>query len=350
MSLRCVLVTGAGGFIGGHVVRDQLARGYRVRALDINGSPLEQLQAACGADLEILIGDVADAQTRRRAVAGVDVVMHLASAHLEKGLPDEAYERINVIAVEALLQASVDAGVQRFIQVSSCGVHGSLAQSPGNEESPFCPDVAYERTKLAGEQAARQFWRKTGFSVVVVRPVWVYGPGCPRTEQLFDLLSARRFLMIGRGVNLRASIYIADFLDVMERCAATADIGGEVFIATHSEQVTVRQIVAEISRFVGARRRPVRIPIWLGWVLAATVELAFGLIGKTPPITRRSLKFFTNDAGFSGSKAEAMLGFRPGHDLAAGLSVTHEWWRTRQAGAPKPAAPGDKQGATADHG
>jgi len=346
MSQRCVLVTGAGGFIGSHLVRDQLERGNRVRALDINAPRLDELRALYGDDLQTLCGDVAAPETRRRAVAGVDVVMHLASAHLEKGLPDEAYERVNVNAVEALVQASMDAGVQRFVQVSSCGVHGSLAQSPGNEESPFSPDVAYERTKLAGEQAALEFWRKRGFSVVVVRPVWVYGPGCPRTEQLFDLIFAGRFLMIGRGANLRASIYITDFLEVMERCATTADIGGEVFIATHSEQVTVRQIVTEISRLVGKRRGPVRIPVWLGRILATSIESAFGLTGRNPPITRRSLKFFTNDSGFTCTKARARLGFRPRYDLAAGLAATHQWWAARQPGAPTSAT----RGVTADHG
>ena len=346
MSRRCVLVTGAGGFIGSHVVRDQLDRGHRVRALDINGSRLEELRASNGDDLETLVGDVAEPATRRQAVCDVDIVLHLASAHLEKGLPDDAYERVNVTAVQSLLQASLDAGVRRFIQVSSCGVHGCLAQSPGNEESPFNPDVAYERSKLAGEQAARDFWRKSGFPVVVLRPVWVYGPGCPRTEQLFDMLFSGRFLMMGRGRNRRASIYISDFLDAIERCATTTDIDGEVFIATHSEQVTVQQIVSKISRLVGARRGPVRIPIWLGWMLAASVEFAFGLIGRSPPITRRSLKFFTNDSGFTCAKAEAMLGFRPRYDLAAGLAATYLWWTAHRARAVTQTTPD----ATVDRG
>jgi len=108
----------------------------------------------------------------------------------------------------------------------------------------------------------------------------------------------------------------------------------------------VKQIVDEISRQTGARRGPLSIPIWGGRMLAASVEFSFGLIARTPPISRRSLKFFTNDAGFTCAKAEAMLGFKPRYDLAAGLAATQQARLGRQVGE----ASGAPRGAPAGHG
>ncbi len=319
-----VLITGAGGFIGHHLVRHQLERGRRVRALDRNTEALARLGRED--QLEIMVGDVGDLKLQREAVAGVDLVFHLASAHLETGLSEAAYWQVNVEAVKTLLGESQKTGVRRFIHVSSCGVHGEVENPPGNEESPFRPDIVYERTKLAGERAVLDFHRCDRFPVVVVRPVWVYGPGCQRTARLFRAIADRKFLMIGSGRNLRGAVYITDFLDALECCGTREGIEGEVFIITHDEFVTVGQIVEEIARLVEVPRLRWRIPVWLAFGGAAVIELLARGVGRSPPISRRSLKFFTNDAAFTSAKAARMLDFKPAVPLRTGLELTHRRW------------------------
>ncbi|MEE8252293.1 MAG: NAD-dependent epimerase/dehydratase family protein [Gemmatimonadales bacterium] len=315
-----VLVTGAGGFIGRHLVRDQVGRGRRVRALDCRSQQLRE-------DVEIVVGDVADVAVQRAAVAGVDVVFHLASAHLETSLPDTEYHRINVAAVESLLEESRRAGVQRFVHVSSCGVHGSVRNGIADEDAPFRPTNIYERTKAAGEQVVRDFYRRYGLSVVVVRPAWVYGPGCKRTARLLRSIANGKFMMIGRGANRRSAVYITDMLEALELCAMQQGIDGEVFIVAQEEAASVRELVDEMARLTGAKLRRVRIPLSLGWVTAGLVEFSARALGKQPPISRRTLKFFTNDADFSAAKARRMLGFEPQVSLRAGLELTYRWWR-----------------------
>ena len=297
MSQTRVLISGAGGFIGQHLVRHQLERGRRVRALDWNAAGLEHIGPR--EKLEVMVGDIADLTTQRKAVAGVDLVFHLASAHLETGLSDSAYYRTNVAAVETLLEKSLRAGVRRFVHVSSSSVHGSVQNPPANEEAPFQPDIAYERTKLAGELAARDFNSQYGFSVVVVRPTWVYGPGCKRTARLFRMIADGKFVMVGQGTNLRSAVYIADLLEALELCAACQGIDGEVFIVTHDELVTVGVLVDSVARMVGVPSPRVRLPIWLARGTAALIEVSARGLGKQPPISRRSRSACPNAASRS---------------------------------------------------
>jgi nucleoside-diphosphate-sugar epimerase len=215
-----------------------------------------------------------------------------------------------------------------------------VKRQPADESAPFDPDIVYERTKLAGELAAREFGRKHGFSVVVARPVWVYGPGCRRSARLFRAVASGRFAMIGDGTNHRSAIYISDFLDALERCASYPDIDGEVFIFTHPEPVTVRQLITEIARILDVSPPRLSLPVWLGWALAASLEISAHVLKTQPAMSRRSLKFFTNDASFTSVKAQKMLGFQPQVDLETGLKLTHQWWLEGHQSRSKRAAAG----------
>jgi len=320
-----VLVTGSSGFIGRHLVRNQLLAGKRVRALDCR--PQGPLGAGRWEHLETLVGDVGDVAVQRAALAGVDVVFHLASAHLDTRLSSAEYNRVNVEAVASLLEESRRAGVQRLVHVSTCGVHGSVPGGTANEEAPFRPDNIYAQTKAAGEQVVRAFFENCGFSVVVVRPTWVYGPGCQRTARLFRSVANRSFVMIGSGTNVRSATYITDLLDGLDLCATRQQIDGETFILTNDEVVRVGQIVDEIAQLVGVRQRRLRIPAWVGWSAATLIEFSARAVGRRPPITRRTLKFFNNEAGFTSAKARMMLGFKPRISLRDGLELTYQWWR-----------------------
>src|SRR6185437_8247577 len=115
----------------------------------------------------------------------------------------EHFESVNVRALQQLIEMSAAAHVRRVVQVSSVGVYGHVAQPPAAEDAPLHPDNDYERTKAAGERAAWESARRVQLDLVVVRPSWVYGVGCPRTAKLIRSLRKGRFFVIGRGNNLR---------------------------------------------------------------------------------------------------------------------------------------------------
>lgn len=321
-----VLVTGAGGFIGSHLVDSQLEKGHEVRAVDLH---LDLLRHADGhSRLEAVRADITDERLANELVENVDMVFHLASAHLDVSLPDSHYRRVNVDATLCLLDAAMHAGVKRFVHCSSVGVIGDVENPPADEVTDCRPTNIYEKTKLEGERAALDFALRTGFSVVVARPAWVYGPRCPRTAKLIRTISKGRFPIFGGGRNLRHPVYISDAVRGLELCAEVQPIDGDVFIIAGEVPVEARELVQVISEELNVRMQKIVLPVllgqWGGWAL----EVLFKPLGKQPPFSRRSMDFFLKHNAYTIDKAKRRLNYQPQVDLRTGIRRTIASMRT----------------------
>lgn len=292
-----------------------------MRALDITRSKLEEV---CGPDVELLSGDIADPSVADEAVKGVDVVFHLASAHLTVNVSEDVYWRVNVHCLRSLLESCRRAGVKRFVHVSSVGIYGNIQDPPANEDSPCRPEILYERTKYAGELEVRSFREETGFPVIIVRPAWVYGPGCPRTEKLFRTIEKGRFFFVGDGRSLRHCIYINDMIEALNLCAEQPNAPGNTYIIADQAAVTVRDLIHQMASVAGVSAPRFSLPVWAAKSMFTMVERAFSLCGKEPPVSERSLKFFTNNSCFDINRARDGLGFDPKVSLREGLQMTFE--------------------------
>jgi nucleoside-diphosphate-sugar epimerase len=315
---RRALVTGAAGFIGAHCVRYLAARGWHVRALDVHPAPPDF--AKLGSEVEFRLQDLRDVAALNAAVQGMEVVFHLASVHLAVGAKYEEFESVNVKAVELLVRACAAARVRRLVHVSSVGVYGHVAHPPAAEDAPLHPVNTYERTKRAGEDALRQSAERLGLDFVIIRPSWVYGLGCPRTEKLVSALRKGRFFYIGAAKNLRHPIFIDDFLDGL-LLAATAgpEVAGKTFNIAGPSYMTVQEMVSTFAIAMDAPAPRLRIPRWLGLTTGLAAELLGGLLKVEPPISRRTLAFFENDNAFDISAARRSLKFDPHVDLLSGV-------------------------------
>ena len=326
-----VLITGAGGFIGSHLVDSQLEKGNFVRAVDLHVQRLSGV--ADHPSLEIVRGDITDANLAQELPKQVEVVYHLASAHLDVSLSNEQYRHVNVGGTLILLEAAKSAGVRRFVHCSSVGVIGDVERSPADETSPCRPTNIYEQTKLEGEQAALEFARRTGFPVVVARPAWVYGPRCPRTEKLFRAIARRRFPIFGSGRNLRHPIYVTDAVRGLELCAQVDQAVGEVYILAGDEPVMVLDLVSIISQELGVSPPKLHLPIALGKLAGAALEMAFKPLGRQPPFSKRSVDFFVKHNAYTIDKARCDLNFHPQVDLRTGIQNTIRLQAGERAGS-----------------
>jgi nucleoside-diphosphate-sugar epimerase len=176
--LATFLVTGAAGFIGSHLASAVRAGGDRVRVLDNLSSGFEENLEAIGDDVDVIRGDVADPDAVRRAMVGVDYVLHHAAlASVPKSVEDPGLNhRTNVDGTLNLLLAARDAGVKRFVLASSAAIYGDGPESPKRESMPPAPLSPYAAAKLIGEVYCSQFTAAGWVDSVCLRYFNIFGP------------------------------------------------------------------------------------------------------------------------------------------------------------------------------
>jgi dihydroflavonol-4-reductase len=316
-----VLVTGAAGFIGQHLVRTLGQRGVQVRAVDIQPS----LQQAEMPGVQYIQQDLRDAAALPELLAGVTTVYHLASAHLQATAPESQFREVNVDAAVALVRSAARAGVRRFVHASTVGIYGHVVSPPATEDSPTAPGNMYERTKLLGEIAVRQAAADLELELVVLRPAWVFGPGCPRTEKLLRSVARGRFFYVGDGRNLRHPVFIDDAVEAFILAADSPCGGaGRAYIIAGPRHVELRELVATCARVLGVNPPSRRVPRPLLVAAGHVAELVWGLAGREPPFSRRSLAFFENDNAFDTTAARTDLKFEAQVELEDGLRRTSQ--------------------------
>lgn len=321
MPLRTVLVTGATGFVGSHLVDALRARGDAVRAVVRPTSVTHHLVAA-GA--EIVRPDLGSAHAIGAAMQGVDVVYHLAAA--TRARDEREYRRANVDTTAAVMQAAAaQPGPPRVVVLGSLAAVGPTPDGrPVSEDAPPRPLTAYGRTKLEAERVALAF---TNVPVVVLRAPAVYGP---RDRDLFTFfrLAALGIMPTPTGPDRPVQlIHVHDLVRAL-LAAGESDRTGRVY---HVADPSIRpwsEVVALIARAVG--RRPVRVPIpRLALRLAAHASEKIARLGSRATIFNRDKVEELLAPGWicSTERAERELGFRTTIALEQGIAATAAWYR-----------------------
>src|SRR5215510_8726027 len=242
-----VLVTGATGFTGGHLAHALRRRGHAVRAL-VRPRSRAKAKTLEDAGITIAEGDLLDAESMRRATADIDVVYHIAATYREAGQPPSAYIAINIDGTRHVVEAARAAGVRRVVHCSTAGVHGHVEHPPANEDAPLAPGDQYQRTKLEGEQVAREFGERGGIEVAIARPVGIYGPGDTRFLRMFRGIARGRFPLLGSGRVFYHLTHVDDVVEGLRLCGETAAAAGRTYLIAGSQYTTLKELIDAIAR------------------------------------------------------------------------------------------------------
>ncbi len=318
-----VLITGATGFVGGALARSLAQRGFDVHALarpTADRRPLQDLPIHWHeGDLTTCNGDL------RAVLSSASWIIHAAGRLGQAGVPEAVYNRINVEGTRKLLAALPVGSKVRVLHVSTPGVLGTTAREAAAENLPYAPNNPYERSKAAAERIALESSAR-GLSVMIARPGFIYGPGDHHVLKLFQAVRDGKFFYIGGGRHLCHPTYIDDVVDGLVACLEAGRMG-EVYHITGPRPVTFRELGETIASALGVRPPWLNVPAWSATAGAACLEIAARLLGKTPPLSRTGVDFFSGDRVFSWQKAHQELGYTPTHELPAGVAATVQWYR-----------------------
>lgn len=328
MNVDPVLVTGATGFLGRTLCPYLVERGHRVRALVRRTSDHAYLDPL---GVEKAWGDLRDLPALREALRGCGSVIHAAALFRFWGRREDFW-KTNVEGTRNLLETAREAGVARFVHISTIAVVGRPPREGLiTEETPCHPQDAYQASKLEAERLVLRFGREHGLPVVVLRPGAIYGPwGSPTMppyafNRLFLTDPLRGLaLRVHGGRHITFPVFVRDVAWAAE-AALTRGRVGEVYnicgpCASH------REVGETLERVLGRRIRWIPVPAWGVVTLAWLWTLLSRLTGREPyyPIGLYPYVFY--DWRVSSEKARQELGFQP-TPLEEGLRETWKWYR-----------------------
>jgi nucleoside-diphosphate-sugar epimerase len=304
------LVTGGAGFIGSHLVEELARRGHRVRVADslVTGkrSNLDHIPG-----VEFLLGDLADLDFTRHAVADVEFVLHQAALpSVPRSVKDPiTSNRANVDATLNVLVAARDAGVRRVVFAGSSSAYGNTPTLPKHEDMPTGPLSPYALQKVVGEQYLQMFTTLYGLETVSTRYFNVFGPRQDPSSpysgviSLFAsaLLENRAPTIYGNGEQTRDFTYVANVVDGVLRACEAPGASGQVINVATGGRVSLNTLFETMRRLTGAAVTPQYVAARPGDVQDSQADLR---------------------------RAKALLGYEPRVSFEEGLRLTLDWYRT----------------------
>jgi nucleoside-diphosphate-sugar epimerase len=310
MSSSTLLITGATGFVGSHCLdalqTDDHSLRAAVRSYPVN--PRSKVEF-------VPVGDIGPSTDWRSVLEGVDVVLHLAArAHILNDTasdPEAEFQRVNTQGTIRLVEQSIQAGVKRFVFVSSIGAMASSSHTLLKEDSPCCPDTPYGRSKLQAEQQLVHMATAAKMEWTIIRPPLVYGPANPgNMERLIQLVFKGVPIPLGSVHNRRSLIYVRNLVDAIRLCLFHPAAANQLFLVSDNQDVSTPDLIRAIAAAMD--RSTIILPIPLSILTSIS-----RLIGKQDLFEK-----LTGSLALETQKITRLINWKPPYTFEEGINKT----------------------------
>jgi len=301
-----LLVTGATGFVG---------TALRARLAASGHEAVPAVRGQSGLPHEVVVGNLDASTDWRAALAGCDVVVHLAArVHVMDDTaqdPLALYRVTNLDATLNLARQAAQAGVKRFVFISTIKVNGEGRDAAYRETDTPAPADPYAISKWEAEQGLHRIAADTGLEVVILRPPLVYGPGVKANFLRLMRTVARGWsLPLGAIRNRRSLLYLGNFVDAIRLCVEHTNAAGQTFLLDDGEPVSTPELVRALAHAMGRPARLLAVPV-------GVLELAGALLGKRAAVARLTGSLYVDS-----SLIRSRLGWTPPYTMRQSLDAT----------------------------
>jgi len=318
-----VLVTGAHGFIGSHLVDEFLAAGYRVRGLVTPLGKLGRLDGVREAKgFELVRADLTAPDTLSGACEGIETVVHAAARVADWGRW-AAFEAVNVRGTQVLLREAERASVRRLVLVSSVAVHrySGFRDADPRSQPRDCGDFPYGRSKSLAEDVVLA----AGLEGVVVRPgLWPFGPRDANLARLASALRRGALPLVDGGRAVINTAYVGNLVRGLRLAAERPEAAGQVYVVADAGAPSWEELLGELARLIGGPAPRRSVPGALAMPVAAAIETVWRVLApnREPPLTRYRAGLMRRDVHFSIEAATRELGYEPTLSWREGLAAS----------------------------
>ena len=317
-----VLVTGAGGFLGGALLRRLVADHRSVRVLLRREIPwIGEIPG-----VQVVIGDLGDPEIVDHAIDGVNVVYHIGAA---MGGGPESFRAGTTMGVQNIVESCLKHAIKKLVYVSSMSVFQVVDRpldKPVREDSEYEKSPGrrglYTQTKLVAERFVLDAIANRRLPAVVLRPGQIFGPGAEATPANGVIGLGSLWILVGDGQANLPLVFVDDVVDALVAAEANDDATGKVFNVVDETPVTQREYVDACKSRLGSRIRVIRAPTFLMLMAATGLELLGKILKRDVPVTRYRVRSLQPLAGFDLSAAREHLKWQPAIGTAVGMERT----------------------------
>ncbi len=322
--MKKVLITGATGFIGSHLVEKNLKEGHAVRILALSGDKkASEMQSN---SIEVIYGDIREQRDVKEAVRGVQIVYHLA-AIVTDWAPKTLFEQVNIEGARNICEASLKNGIERLIEMSTNDVFGLVEDVVIDESFDYKHwREPYADTKLEAAKIVHEYGQK-GLPVSVAYPCWVYGPGDTTfVPSIADAILKGELIFWRKNVIIWPA-YVKNVVDLLMVISQHPNAVGQGFLVHDGISDTFQNFSARIADAIGQKKPVFHIPYWSAFAASCIMEFTWKVCRKKtrPLLTKYIVKNLGSRLRFSIKKAESLLGWVPPVKYEEGFQETVQW-------------------------